>query len=93
MTLIAAAAAAYLLVNAVSFAAYRRDKRLAAKGAWRTPERRLLAFALIGPFGAFAAMRLFRHKTQKGKFRLVPLFLCLHLAAFAALALWIARPF
>jgi len=41
-------------------------------------------------FGAFAAMRLFRHKTQKAKFRLVPLFLCLHLVLFAALALGFA---
>ncbi|MDV2481172.1 DUF1294 domain-containing protein [Methanoculleus sp. Wushi-C6] len=84
------AATAYFLVNAAAFVAYGRDKQFAAKGARRTPERRLLGLALIGPFGALAAMRLFRHKTQKGKFRLVPVFLCLHLALFAALALGLA---
>jgi len=40
--------------------------------------------ALMGPFGAFGAMRLFRHKTQKKKFYLVPIFACLH----AVLIIW-----
>ena len=75
----------YLLVNVVAFLAYFRDKRLAEKAAWRTPESQLLAFALFGPFGAFAAMQVFRHKTQKPLFRLVPFFLCLHLVLAAAL--------
>jgi uncharacterized membrane protein YsdA (DUF1294 family) len=92
-TLVLAAVTAYLLINVVSFAAYRRDKRSAAKGAWRTPEKRLLALALVGPLGAFAGMRLYRHKTQKGKFRLVPVFLCLHIALFAVLVLKVVRPF
>ncbi|WP_332448492.1 DUF1294 domain-containing protein [Methanoculleus sp.] len=87
MSLLPAAIAAYILVNAVAFLAYYRDKRLAEKAAWRTPESRLLALALIGPFGAFAAMQAFRHKTQKPKFRLVPLFVCLHLAIAAAFVL------
>jgi uncharacterized membrane protein YsdA (DUF1294 family) len=78
---------AYILANALTFVAYLYDKRSAEKSGWRTPERRLLALALIGPFGAFGAMHLFRHKTRKGKFRLVPFFLCLHLAAALALAL------
>jgi uncharacterized membrane protein YsdA (DUF1294 family) len=79
----------YALLNLFAFAAYRHDKKSAERTAWRTPERSLLLFALIGPFGAFAAMRRFRHKTQKPKFRLVPVFLCLHLAVFAALVLGI----
>lgn len=77
----------YALLNLFAFAAYRRDKKSAERAAWRTPERSLLLFALVGPFGAFAAMRRLRHKTQKPKFRLVPVFLCLHLAVFTALAL------
>ena len=77
----------YLLVNVVAFLAYFRDKRLAEKAAWRTPESRLLALAFFGPVGAFAAMQVCRHKTQKPKFRLVPLFLCLHLGIAAALIL------
>lgn len=76
---------AYLLVNAVAFLAYYHDKRSAKRSAWRTPEKTLLAIAFFGPFGAYAAMRLFRHKTQKPIFRLVPLFLCLHIVLAAAL--------
>lgn len=72
-------AAIYILVNFVSFAAFYRDKRLAERFAWRTSERKLLILAFFGPFGAFVSMRIFRHKTQKAKFRLVPLFLCLHI--------------
>ncbi len=82
-----AALAIYALVNAVSFITYYRDKKSAKRSARRTPEKTLLVIALFGPLGAFAAMRAFRHKTQKGKFRLVPLFLCLHLVLAAALAL------
>jgi len=87
-----AALAIYALVNAVSFIAYYRDKKSAKKNARRTPEKTLLVLALFGPFGAFAAMRAFRHKTQKTAFRLVPLFLCLHLVVAAALVLGLVRP-
>ena len=31
--------------------------------------------AFFGPFGAYAGMLLFRHKTRKIKFLLVPIFL------------------
>ncbi|MCK9276738.1 MAG: DUF1294 domain-containing protein [Methanoculleus sp.] len=77
----------YLLVNTVAFLAYRHDKISAARNHWRTPEQRLLVLAFFGPFGALAAMRAFRHKTQKAKFRLVPLFLCLHIGLAAAFVL------
>ena len=77
----------YALLNLFAFAAYRHDKKSAERTAWRTPERSLLLFALIGPFGSFSEMRRFRHKTQNVKFRLVPVFVCLHLLLFAALVL------
>ena len=48
---------------------------------------REVAFAFFGPLGALAAMRVFRHKTQKAKFRLVPLFLCLHVGIVVLLLL------
>lgn len=82
-----AALVIYALVNVVSFIAYYRDKKFAKKNTQRTPERTLLLLALFGPFGAFAAMRAFRHKTQKTTFRLIPVFLCLHLVLAAALVL------
>ncbi|HQD26521.1 MULTISPECIES: DUF1294 domain-containing protein [Methanoculleus] len=87
MILLEAAIAIYLTINAAAFLAYYSDKRSARRSAWRTPEKTLLVMALLGPFGALFAMRLFRHKTQKGKFRLVPLFLCLHIVLAVAFVL------
>ena len=74
-------AALYVVVNIVAFLVYGRDKRNAENGAWRTPEKTLIIAAFLGPFGAYAGMRRFRHKTQKLKFKLVPFFLLLHCSA------------
>jgi uncharacterized membrane protein YsdA (DUF1294 family) len=78
---ILAAVVLYLLVNAVVFFLYASDKRRARNDCWRIPERVLLLAALFGPFGAWAGMRIFRHKTRKAVFYLVPVFLVLHIAA------------
>ena len=72
--------ALYLCVNFIAACAFAGDKRKAKKDTWRTSENTLLVLAFLGPFGAFGAMRLFRHKTRKIKFWLVPFFLVLHLA-------------
>jgi uncharacterized membrane protein YsdA (DUF1294 family) len=79
--------AVYLLLNAGAAAVFYADKRRARRGQWRISETMLLAFAFLGPFGALAAMKVFRHKTQKTKFVLVPLFAVLHLVVFAVLVL------
>ena len=71
--------AIYAIVNVFVFLLFAHDKRKAQVSAWRTPENVLLLFAFFGPFGACAAMRLFRHKTRKAIFYLVPVFLILHL--------------
>ena len=70
---------AYAVLNFIVFCVYARDKYRAKHNAWRTSEAMLLSLALVGPFGAFAAMILFHHKTRKLRFCLVPLFLCVHL--------------
>jgi uncharacterized membrane protein YsdA (DUF1294 family) len=70
----------YAILNGVVFSVYAYDKRKAQKNGWRTPESQLLFFALLGPFGAYGAMQVFRHKTLKTKFLIVLLFLVLHLA-------------
>jgi uncharacterized membrane protein YsdA (DUF1294 family) len=75
----------YLCVNLIAACAFAWDKRKAQKNTWRTSEGAMLVLALMGPFGAFGAMSLFRHKTRKMKFWLVPLFLVLHCAVFAYL--------
>ncbi|MBQ5330406.1 MAG: DUF1294 domain-containing protein [Oscillospiraceae bacterium] len=72
---------AYVLVfSLVAFAASGLDKLFAKSGAWRIPERTLILFAALGgAFGAALGMNVFRHKTQKGKFKLVYVFLVLWL--------------
>jgi len=67
------------VINGIAFFLYYRDKRKAEQNSWRTPERTLLTWGLAGPFGAYLAMRIFRHKTQKTKFLLVPIFLAIQL--------------
>ena len=82
--------AAYVILNLVSMFMFFSDKRKAVKGKWRTTENALITSALFGPFGATAGMHLAHHKTNKPKFKLVYLFLILHIAVIAIL---IIRPF
>lgn len=66
------------------FILFGLDKRKAETGRWRISESALLKAALVGPLGAWIAMRVFRHKTRKAKFRLLtPLFLLLRIAILA----------
>jgi uncharacterized membrane protein YsdA (DUF1294 family) len=67
------------VVNVASLIIFGFDKLRSVKGGWRIPESRLLLVAFIGPFGAFAGMLLFRHKTRKVKFLLIPIFLLVHI--------------
>ena len=75
----------YSLVNGLVFFFYAHDKHKAKRNSRRTSENRLLLFALIAPFGAAAGMLVFRHKTRKVKFRLVPVIAVLH----SALIIWL----
>lgn len=84
--------AAYAILNIAAFLLYGQDKRKAERGRWRTSERALLAAAALGPFGAYAGMHRFRHKTQKTKFALVPCFLLLHIAGLGYLAYLLIPP-
>ena len=61
-------------VNLIVLAVFGIDKLKSKKGGWRIPESRLLLIAFFGPFGAYAGMLLFRHKTRKVKFLIVPFF-------------------
>ena len=66
-------------LNACVFILFACDKNAARKNVKRISERTLIFLALIGPFGAYGAMKVFRHKTQKIKFYLVPVFAILHM--------------
>lgn len=58
-----------VVVNAWTMFRFWQDKASAVAGRWRVPEAHLLGLALIGGSpGAFAARRLFRHKTRKEPF-------------------------
>ena len=66
----------FIVINLLTFLLYGLDKYKAICREWRIPERALLLMAFVGgAFGALSAMRIFRHKTRKGRFRLmIPLF-------------------
>lgn len=71
----------YLILNLIAFGAYGFDKAKASLNKWRVPEKTLLILAFLGPFGGYAGMMVFRHKTQKKPFTwAVPLFILIHLA-------------
>lgn len=73
----------YLILNLVALMMYRADKRKAEKNQYRTSENTLLLAALIGPFGAYAGMKKYHHKTRKMKFKLVFVFMALHIVIAA----------
>lgn len=59
-------------INAITLGYYGYDKQRSRGDGPRVPEAVLHGLALAGgTLGAYAGMRLFRHKTIKGRFRLV----------------------
>jgi len=78
----------WLLVNLFVFALYGADKQRAKRGAWRIPEKTLLAGTwLLGGVGAWLAMRMFRHKTKHLAFQLsAPLGALLSIAVMIAVS-------
>ena len=59
-------------INLLTFTAYGYDKSAARAGRWRVKEKALHAMSFVGgTFGAFAAQKVFRHKTRKTSFRIV----------------------
>lgn len=75
----------YVILNAISFAMYIWDKHKAQTDQWRTKESTLLVAALIAPWGATIGMKTARHKTRKLKFKLVYVFLVIHIILLAYL--------
>lgn len=59
----------FLLLNALVWFLFWLDKRRAILNEWRISENTLLMLALLGgTIGAFAARKVFRHKTRKQPF-------------------------
>ena len=56
-------------MSLIAFCTYFCDKVKAKRGAWRIPEKVLLALGFFGgAIGAIIGMKLFRHKTKHGYF-------------------------
>jgi uncharacterized membrane protein YsdA (DUF1294 family) len=72
-----------IVVNIISLVAFGVDKLNSKRRSYRIPESRLLLLAFVAPFGALAGMLLFRHKTRKAKFLLVPVFVLPQLIVLA----------
>jgi uncharacterized membrane protein YsdA (DUF1294 family) len=77
---------ALVIMNIIAFLAFVWDKHKAKEDMWRTKESTLILLAFFGPFGATIGMLAVRHKTRKLKFKLVYLFLVLHIIIIAYLA-------
>jgi uncharacterized membrane protein YsdA (DUF1294 family) len=61
-----------VVINALTFWTYARDKRRAEAGEWRVPEAQLHVMELLGGFpGAWIAQRCLRHKTSKTSFQIM----------------------
>ena len=59
----------FALVSLLAFLFFGWDKGMAKRGRRRIPEGTLWAAALLGGgIGGWLGMRLFRHKTKKGRF-------------------------
>ena len=68
----AAVLALYLIASAVTFVAYALDKSAARNDRWRTPEKTLHLFAVVGGWpGALAAQKMLHHKSRKPSFQIV----------------------
>jgi uncharacterized membrane protein YsdA (DUF1294 family) len=62
----------FLALNVITLGYYGHDKLMAQHRGRRVPELMLHGLAIIGgSLGAYAGMRLFHHKTVKGRFRAV----------------------
>ena len=70
----------YLIMNILTFFIYRKDKMKAIRRQWRIPESVLLTLAVLGGcFGAFIAMRVYRHKIHYARFSMgVPALILIH---------------
>ena len=77
----------YVGINLLACALYGIDKRRAIKNLWRIRESTLLIMSFLGPFGGISGMKAFSHKTNKPKFKLVYVFLAIHLLVLAYMVL------
>jgi len=62
----------YLILSLFTYLIYAKDKKAAQNNQWRTPEKNLHLYAVLGGWpGAIIAQQTLRHKSQKRNFRVV----------------------
>lgn len=68
-------------MNSITFIVFMIDKYKARRNKWRISEANLLLLSLIGgSVGGMLSMLIFRHKTQKLKFKIgMPLILIIQI--------------
>ena len=73
----------FLSINIITFLLCIIDKKNAIKKKYRIPEKVLMTLSFVGGcFGMILGMKLFHHKTQKLKFKLVYLFCILWIIGY-----------
>lgn len=79
-------------LNLFTFLAYATDKKSARTGQWRTPEKTLHLYALLGGWpAAWLAQQTLRHKSGKTSFQAVyAVTVLLHCAALGGWIFWLA---
>ena len=84
----------FIIMNIITSILYFSHKRKAIKHRWRISETILIAFSFAGgSIGAFTAMKLFRHKTKRLKFKIsIPLAIILHILLFIVIINKIIKP-
>ena len=78
-----------VVLNVAVFFMYGADKRKAVKKKWRTPESTLVIGGAIAPWGAILGMQVYRHKTQKIKFKLIYIFAAIHIVVAVAISVYL----
>ena len=75
-----------IIINLIGFLSMLIDKKKAKYGRWRIPENTLFLYAILGgSIGSILGMYIFRHKTQKTKFKIgMPALLILQILVIVA---------
>ncbi len=85
---------AIIFINLLPFLMFGIDKIRAVNKTWRISEKALLKFSILGPFGGFLGMKVFRHKINKPRFYVgIPFFAIIQLIiiiiAVLVVVLWV----
>ncbi len=71
----------FLVLSILTFLLFGYDKNAARTHQWRIPEKVLLGLSILGgAVGGLLGMQVFRHKTRKNYFWIIPIAAaCVHL--------------